>query len=52
MLQDGQGVYITTSEDIVCGGKPSTTTTTSAPVMVSAYSDTDYSYSDSKEYVF
>uniref|UniRef100_A0A1I7WD28 Leucine-rich repeat-containing protein let-4 n=1 Tax=Heterorhabditis bacteriophora TaxID=37862 RepID=A0A1I7WD28_HETBA len=34
MLQDGVGVYIPTSEDIVCGGKPKTTTTTPAPVML------------------
>lgn len=41
MLQDGVGMYIPTSEDLICGGKPkmtpttstSTTTTEATPVV-------------------
>ncbi|KAK5983262.1 hypothetical protein GCK32_018255, partial [Trichostrongylus colubriformis] len=35
MLQDGLGVFVATSEDLICGGRPtSTTTSTSPPVMM------------------
>ncbi|ETN69558.1 leucine Rich repeat-containing domain protein [Necator americanus] len=33
MLQDGVAVFIATSEDLICGGKTTTTSTTAAPFM-------------------
>ncbi|EPB69661.1 leucine Rich repeat-containing domain protein [Ancylostoma ceylanicum] len=34
MLQDGVAVFIATSNDLICGGKPTTTSTTAAPVKM------------------
>ncbi|KAK6760744.1 hypothetical protein RB195_021988 [Necator americanus] len=34
MLQDGVAVFIATSEDLICGGKTTTTSTTAAPFMM------------------